>query len=112
WPGMPSEDRTTYEMLDESVKGNWADGCRLVPLLNELEIARKWCGLEAISFDEVPYVGLYSGLERLSIAAGFTGHGFAISPAVGRTVADQILGKTVSELSDLTPDRMHRFDAA
>ena len=112
WPGMPSEDRTTYEMLDESVKGNWADGCRLVPLLNELEIARKWCGLEAISFDEVPYVGLYSGLERLSIAAGFTGHGFAISPAVGRTVADQILGKPVSELSDLTPDRMHRFDAA
>ena len=112
WPGQPSTDRLSYVRIDESVAGNWSHGARLIPLLNELDIARSWCGLEAISIDEIPYVGRYSGFDALFIAAGFSGHGFAIAPAVGRAVADQILGKDVPELSGLTPDRLDTMDAA
>lgn len=110
WPGLPAPDRSGYEMLEESIEGNWAHGCRLIPLLNELKIARRWCGLEAFSFDEIPFIGPVDGLGRLTIALGFTGHGFAISPAVGRTVADQILGKPAPELDGLRPSRIREFD--
>lgn len=110
WAGKPTTDRRTYELLEESVAGNWAHACRLIPLLNDLEIARRWCGLEALSIDEIPFIGPIPGLDGLTVAAGFSGHGFAISPAVGRTVADQILGDPVPELSGLSPNRITGLD--
>lgn len=111
WPGVPAPDRSGYEMLDESVKGNWEHGCRLIPLLSDLKIDRRWCGLEAFSIDEIPFIGPVDGLDGLTIAFGFTGHGFAISPAVGRTVADQILGKPAPELDGLSPSRVSGFSS-
>lgn len=111
WAGIPAPDRRSYEIMEESVAGNWAHGCRLIPLLNDLEIARRWCGLEALSIDEIPFIGPVSGLDGLTVAAGFSGHGFAISPAVGRTVADQIMGESVPELSGLSPSRINEFDS-
>jgi len=41
----------------------------------------------------------------LVVAAGFSGHGFAIAPAIGRALADQLVGKPVPELDGLRPDR-------
>jgi len=42
-------------------------------------------------------------------ACGFSGHGFMQSPAVGRALAEEILGETPS--LDLGPYRLGRFDA-
>jgi sarcosine oxidase subunit beta len=39
--------------------------------------------------------------------AGFSGHGFMQSPAVGRAVAEEVLGLDPS--FDLTPYRLERF---
>jgi glycine/D-amino acid oxidase-like deaminating enzyme len=38
-------------------------------------------------------------------------HGFAIAPAVGRAVADQLAGRPTPELDGLSPKRMASFDA-
>ncbi len=38
------------------------------------------------------------------------GHGFALAPAVGRTVADQLNAKPTPELNDLSPTRITNFD--
>jgi sarcosine oxidase subunit beta len=40
-------------------------------------------------------------------ACGFSGHGFMQSPAVGRALAEEILGETPS--LDLGPYRLERF---
>ena len=40
-------------------------------------------------------------------ACGFSGHGFMQSPAVGRAVAELVLGQEPS--FDLTPYRLDRF---
>ena len=41
-------------------------------------------------------------------ACGFSGHGFMQSPAVGRALAEELLGETPS--LDLGPYRLERFD--
>jgi sarcosine oxidase subunit beta len=112
WPGIASEDRHSYTMLDDSIAGGWAAGVGIVPAVGEQRIVRQWCGLEAESFDHVPLIGPIAGLDGLTVAVGFSGHGFAIAPAVGRCVADQLAGRPTPELAGLDPSRMARFDPA
>jgi sarcosine oxidase subunit beta len=45
--------------------------------------------------------------DDVYVAAGFSGHGFMQSPAVGRAVAEELLGLTPT--FDLTPYRLDRF---
>jgi sarcosine oxidase subunit beta len=110
WPGVASEDRRSYTMLDESIAGGWAAGIGIVPAVGAQTILRKWCGLEAETFDHIPLIGPIAGLPGLTVAVGFSGHGFAIAPAVGRCVADQLAGWAVSELAGLDPSRVASFD--
>lgn len=110
WPGVPSADRRSYTMQPSSIEGGWATGAGMIPSVGEQTIARKWCGLEAQSIDDIPFIGPIRGLDGLTVATGFSGHGFAIAPAVGRAVADQLAGRAVPELADLSPDRIQSFD--
>jgi len=109
WPGDPTPDRRSYILRPSSVQGNWKTACELLPIVSQQGIAHAWCGLEAQSFDDLPFIGTIPGLDGLTLALGFSGHGFAISPAVGRCVADQIIGNAVTELDDLSPSRMATF---
>jgi sarcosine oxidase subunit beta len=67
--------------------------------------------LEAESIDDIPFIGSFSGLQGLTIALGFSGHGFALSPAVGQSVAHHIVGQATPELDGLRPDRISNFSA-
>ncbi len=78
--------------------------------MGQQRIALTWCGLEAQSIDDIPFIGSIPGLDGLTLALGFSGHGFALAPAVGRTVADQVSGKPAPELNDLSPTRIANFD--
>ncbi|HUG14326.1 MAG TPA: FAD-binding oxidoreductase, partial [Thermomicrobiales bacterium] len=110
WPGDPAEDRLTYTMRDESVRSGWDAAVGLLPAVSEQRIARQWCGLEAECFDGVPLIGPAPGFDGLTLAVGFSGHGFALCPAVGRAVADQLAGLPTLELDMLDPSRMASFD--
>jgi sarcosine oxidase, subunit beta len=96
-------------MRPSSIQGNWATASELLPAVGEQRIARSWCGLEALSSDDIPLVGVIPGLDGLTLAVGFSGHGFALAPAVGRSVADQIEGRPTPELDGLSPNRMINF---
>ena len=110
WPGDPTPDRRSYTLRQASVQGNWAAAWELLPIVGQQRIARTWCGLEAQSIDDIPFIGSIPGLDGLTLALGFSGHGFALAPAVGRTVADQVSGKPAPELNDLSPTRIANFD--
>lgn len=112
WLGDVSSDRYGYTMRQRSEEGNWAAATGLLPAVGAQRVARKWCGLEANSIDGVPFIGRVPGLDGLTLALGFSGHGFAISPAVGRTVADLLAGKPTPELDLLSPARIANWDAA
>lgn len=112
WPGVVSSDRSSYTLLPSSLDGNWTTACELFPAVTQQQRARAWCGLEAESIDEIPFVGALPGWDGLTLALGFSGHGFALSPAVGRSVADQIVGLPTPELDGLKSDRIATFSFA
>jgi sarcosine oxidase, subunit beta len=68
-------------------------------------VERAWAGLYDMTPDAHPIIGPL-GDDRY-VAAGFSGHGFMQSPAVGRAVAEELLG--LSPTFDLAPYRLERF---
>ena len=69
-------------------------GTRL-PGLTEASIASTYAGCYDVTPDFNPVIS-ETPLEGLVVAAGFSGHGFKISPAVGDLIADLVLEGTSS----------------
>ena len=109
WPGDPTPDRRACATRLGSIEGNWRDACAILPAVAQQQLARAWCGLEAACIDDIPLLGPAPDLSGLTLALGFSGHGFALAPAVGRAVADQLLGKMTPELDGLNPARVAGF---
>jgi sarcosine oxidase subunit beta len=109
WPGDSAHNRRDFTTRPESIAGNWQDACAILPAVAEQHVAQSWCGLEAVSQDEIPFIGPAPDLAGLTLALGFSGHGFAIAPAVGRAVASQLTGSATPELDGLDPARIASF---
>jgi sarcosine oxidase subunit beta len=73
--------------------------------------AATWEGTVSGVFDATPdwhpLIGWAPGIEGLYLTLGWSGHGLKLAPAVGETVADEILGRV--PVFDLTPLRLERF---
>lgn len=59
--------------------------------------------------DARPLLGPVPGLDGLIVAAGFSGMGFKIAPAVGESIAGLIAGPPPGSV-DVAPFRPSRFD--
>ena len=73
----------------------------------ETTIERSWAGLYDMTPDAHPILGEIA--DGVYAACGFSGHGFMQSPAVGRALAEEILGETPG--LDLSPYRLERFES-
>lgn len=82
----------------------------LVPGLKPVKIVRSWAGTSEKTIDDLPIMGAAPNPSGMFIAAGFSGHGFALGPAVGQLMSQVIRGlkPTVS----LEQFRLERFDKA
>ncbi|NUR91163.1 MAG: FAD-binding oxidoreductase [Nonomuraea sp.] len=79
---------------------------RRVPALAEAGISRGVTGVYDMSPDARPMLGPVAGIGGLIVAAGFSGMGFKICPAVGRALAELALGEPQTvDVSPFTPDR-------
>ena len=110
WPGDGDLAAASCSVRPESVAASWAEATAVLPAVAESRIAQSWCGLEAGSFDGVPLVGAVAEVPGLYLAAGFSGHGFALAPATGRQVADLLQGKPAPLLAPLAPRGIERAD--
>ena len=79
----------------------------LFPSLTGLRLLRSWAGLYDVCIDGSPILGPVNEPENLYFAAGFSGHGMMLSPAVGRLYAEMIGTGRVPDL--LRPFRFSRF---
>ncbi len=82
-------------------------GARRIPALRDAGLARSVTGMYDMTPDQRPLLGPVPGVEGLYLAAGFSGMGFKISPAVGLTLAELLLdgrGTTV-DLAIFDPGR-------
>jgi glycine/D-amino acid oxidase-like deaminating enzyme len=78
------------------------------PDLPDPRITNSYAGIYDVTPDFNPIIDRID--ENLLVAAGFSGHGFKISPAVGRLVADMVAGGG-SSIPGVDPDdfRLSRF---
>ena len=81
---------------------------RRVPALADAGIARGVTGVYDMTPDARPMLGRMPGLDGLIVAAGFSGMGFKIAPAVGEGIAGLITGPPAGSV-DLTPFRPGRL---
>lgn len=81
---------------------------RLYPQFRDVPIVQEWAGYIDVTPDVVPYIGLTGAVPGLTVATGFSGHGFGIGPGAGRLAADLATGQAPSV--DPSPFRLSRFE--
>jgi len=82
--------------------------CHRLPPLADIGITRAQVGLHPDTPDDMAIMGRVEHFPGLFLACGFSGHGFMHSPAVGRLMADLILGK-ITSLPDADVFNLERF---
>jgi glycine/D-amino acid oxidase-like deaminating enzyme len=80
---------------------------RLYPQFRSVPIVQEWAGYIDVTPDVVPYIGRVGDVPGLTVATGFSGHGFGIGPAAGRLAAELATGLT--PCVDAHPFRTSRF---
>jgi sarcosine oxidase, subunit beta len=79
------------------------------PGLADAAISGSYAGCYDVTPDWNPVIST-TGLEGLIVAAGFSGHGFKIAPAVGRLVADLVVdGRSTDPRIPHSDFRLSRF---
>jgi sarcosine oxidase subunit beta len=81
-----------------SERGSWLAHVQetiddLLPQLSGLDLPMLVSGHYDATPDAQPIVGAVGPDEGLYVAAGFSGHGFMLAPAIGRRLADLVLGQ-------------------
>lgn len=86
----------------------WPELVEYIPIFDQLKVTRGWAGLYAVNtFDGNAILGEWPELKGFMLANGFSGHGFQQCHAVGRYLAELILGLSPSlDLSIFSPQRI------
>ena len=89
-------------------KAIWPELVEFIPAFDRLKIMRGWAGLyEVNTLDGNAILGEWPERKGFYLANGFSGHGFQQCHAVGRYVAELILGVNPTlELSVFSPQRI------
>jgi len=98
WPARITDHAgNRYEMLEASVRASLETARAVFPPVGACGLARSWAGLEAFTPDDLPILGPVPGVGGLLVAAGFSGHGFALSPMIGDILARLAMGRDARE---------------
>jgi sarcosine oxidase subunit beta len=86
----------------EAGRAQWLSHVRevanvLLPRLTYVSFSIVVTGFYDVTPDHQPVLGTVEGLPGLYLAAGFSGHGFMLAPAVGRRIADAVVGDVADE---------------
>jgi sarcosine oxidase subunit beta len=79
------------------------------PAYETAGLATSWTGVYDVTPDWNPVLGRLPGIDGLVVGYGFSGHGFKLSPVVGRVLAQEALGlPTDVSLAPYSIERFHR----
>jgi glycine/D-amino acid oxidase-like deaminating enzyme len=79
----------------------------LYPQFRGVPVIQEWAGYIDVTPDVVPYIGSVGDLPGLTIATGFSGHGFGIGPGAGQLAAQ--LAASEKPSVDPAAFRLSRF---
>ena len=78
-----------------------------MPAFETAGLAASWTGVYDVTPDWNPVLGAVPGIDGLLLACGFSGHGFKLSPVIGRIIAQAALGQPTD--FPLEPYNLARF---
>jgi sarcosine oxidase subunit beta len=110
WKPEPPPDPDRYNEANDPdfIPAAKAKAARRIPALQQAEYERGHAGIYDVSPDSRAVLDRAPGIDGLYIAAGFSGTGFKISPAVGACMAE-LITQGRARLVDITPFRFSRF---
>ena len=110
WKPEPPPDPDHYSEANDPdfIPAAKAKAARRIPGLQQAEYAHGHAGLYDVSPDSRAILDCAPGIEGLYLAAGFSGTGFKISPAVGACMAELITQGRATSV-DISPFRFSRF---
>ncbi|TAL24707.1 MAG: FAD-binding oxidoreductase [Aquabacterium sp.] len=79
------------------------------PRYDSAGVASSWTGVYDVTPDWNPVLGRLGDVPGLVVGYGFSGHGFKLSPGIGRVLAQEALGQATDV--PLTPYSLERFRA-
>lgn len=86
-PDRPDVEADPDTLLDEAVQA-----AHRLPAFAEGRLVRSWSGLYDTTPDWNPVLGAVPGIDGFQVAFGFSGHGFKLSPMIGRMLAQSMMG--------------------
>ena len=113
WRGAWNAETRRGEPTAASVAGNWAEATSLFSAIDELSIAVSMADRpETNALDQIPIIDRVPGTTNALVACGWTGHGWALAPAVAPYLAQWALdGEAPAPLKPFTLARFPRLDA-
>jgi glycine/D-amino acid oxidase-like deaminating enzyme len=90
-------------LIDEAIRNTSAAW----PIFKQATIAQTWAGMIDVTPDSLPVISPVAKLPGLTLASGFSGHGFGTAPAAGQLAADLVTG--AAPIVDPAPYRLDRF---
>lgn len=108
WRGRLNADTGRGETIPASVTGNWTDAIAVFPTIGALSVAAATADrAETNALDHVPIIDRLPGLDNALVACGWTGHGWALVPAVAPLLAQWVLDRRRPD--PLAPFALSRF---
>ena len=108
--GEPIDDPAdmTVPLEEDFVHLQGTQIAKRMPSFDDAALVDSWYGPYDITPDWNPVLGAVGDIGGLTIAYGFSGHGFKLAPAVGEALAETVLEQPTT--IDITPYRLSRFD--
>ena len=86
----------------------WTRLAKRIPALADAEFSAGYAGLYTSTPDSHPIMDAVAGIDGLYICTGFSGHGFKLSPMVGKLMVELMLDGQATSI-DISPLRISRF---
>ncbi|MEZ5289579.1 MAG: FAD-binding oxidoreductase [Vicinamibacterales bacterium] len=110
WRGRVNPDTGEGEPTPASIEGNWAEAVAVFPAIGALSVAEARADRgETNALDHVPVIDRVPGTSNAIVGCGWTGHGWALAPAVAPLLASWLLDGETPPL--LAPFSLSRFPA-
>lgn len=108
WRGRWNPETARGDVQEDQVRGNVAVAVAVYPCLEGVAVAEAAADrLESVSVDGIPIIDRVPGLTNALFATGWSGHGWALAPAVTQLLAEWAL--TGESPEPLRPFAYRRF---
>lgn len=91
--GYVNPDGRSARINIEALSRNFQTVVAIFPHLANVKIVRSWAGVEGMTPDNLPIIGVSPRHNSLFHAFGFSAHGFQLGPIVGRILKDLVVNQ-------------------